>query len=48
MMMIMFCGNMSEGMFVSPIKFGEIRRKRLGERGCNVKNQDGGRAADRK
>ena len=45
---VMFWGNMSEGMEVNPTKFGEIRRNRLRERWRNVKNQDGGRAADRK
>ena len=45
---VMFWGNMSEGMEVNPTKFGEIRRNRLRERRRNVKNQDGGRAADRK
>ena len=34
---VMFCGNMSEGMLVNPIKFGEIRRNRLRERRRNVK-----------
>ena len=34
---VMFFGNMSEGMQVNPIKFGEIRRNRLRERRLNVK-----------
>ena len=45
---VMICGNMSEGMLVNPIKFGEIRRNRLRERRRNVKSQDGGCAVDRK
>ena len=34
---VMFCGNMSEGMLVNLVKFGEIRRNRLRERRLNVK-----------
>jgi len=34
---VIFCGNMSEGMLVNPIKFGEIRPNRLRDRRRNVK-----------
>ena len=37
MMTSLFQANMSEGLYIHRIKFGEIRHSRLGERRHNVK-----------